>query len=70
MIYQNYKNFKIYKIDIERYLLDEKVGDFNKINYAEVKFAYDNKALLWNPAPPCYGNQEKEILKMLLNKNK
>lgn len=70
MIYQNYKNFKIYKIDIERYLMGEKVGDYDKINYAEVKFAYDNRALLWNPAPACNGNQEKEILNKFLNKNK
>jgi hypothetical protein len=70
MIYQNYKNFKIYKIDIERYLLGEKVGDYNKINYAEVKFAHDNKALLWNPAPPFYGNQEQKILREVSNKNK
>lgn len=70
MIFENYTNFEIYIIDTEKYLSREDIGDYNKINYAEVKFAYDNKALLWNPAPPCYGNQEKEILKMLLNKNK
>lgn len=68
MIYDNYTNFKIYIIDTEKYLLDEKVGDFNKINYAEVKFAYDNKALLWNPAPASYGNQEKEILRKIFYK--
>ena len=68
MLYQNYDNFEIYKINVEKYLLGENLGDYNKINYAEVKFAYDNKALLWNPAPACNGNQEKEILNKFLNR--
>lgn len=70
MIYENYTNFEIYIIDTEKYLSEEDIGDYNKINYAEVKFAYDNKALLWNPAPPFYGNQEQKILREVSNKNK
>lgn len=70
MIYENYTNFEIYIIDTEKYLLGENIGDYNKINYAEVKFAYDNKALLWNPAPASYGNQEQKVLGEVSNKNK
>lgn len=70
MIYENYTNFEIYIIDTEKYLDVEDVGDYNKINYAEVKFAYENKALLWNPAPSFHGNQEQKILREVSNKNK
>lgn len=64
-IASKYNNFEIYEIKIGDYLKGCDIGDYDKVNYSEVKFAFENKALLWNPAPQTNNNKEKEILKLL-----
>ena len=61
-IYERYNTFILYEIEVEGYLKDVDIKGYDKVNYAEVKFAFDNKALLWNEAPPTKGNKEREIL--------
>ena len=61
-IYRQYNNFFLCKVDVEKVLEDINIEQYDPVNYAEVKFAYDNKALLWNPAPATNGNKEREIL--------
>ena len=51
--------FVIYEIDVDEYIKEN--GTYDIVNYAEVKFAHDNKALFWNPSPAVYGNQERHI---------
>ena len=50
------------EINIDEYLRGFD-GKRYKVNYAEVKYAFENKALLWNPAPKSRTNREKKILK-------
>lgn len=50
------------EINIDEYVKNFDIGNYDKVNYAEVRFAYDKKPLLWNPAPAMRGNQEKTIL--------
>lgn len=57
------------EIDIDSYKRVNQLPEDMKIdditNYVEVKFAYDTKALFWNPSPATNGNQEKAILQKL-----
>lgn len=66
-----FKEFTFIEIDVSKYLKGIDIGEYPAINYAEVKFAYEHKALLWNPAPvdnrPGSINKEREILKEFLN---
>ena len=62
-----FQEFIWVEIHVENYVEALDIGGYNCVNYAEVKYAYDNKALLWNPAPAMYGNKEKEILGRFLN---
>ena len=61
-IYNEFEDFIIYEIIAEKYLANIDYGDYDKINYLEVKFALEHRAYLWNPAPSTYGNKEREIL--------
>ena len=56
------EDFIIYEIIAEKYLANIDYGDYDKINYSEVKFALEHRAYLWNPAPSTHGNKEREIL--------
>ena len=60
-MYDKCEQFIIYEIDVSEYLKDEDCGKYDEVNYAEVMFAYNTKAMFWNPAPATYGNQEREI---------
>lgn len=60
-IYRQYNNFFVCKVDVKKVLNNINIEQYDPVNYAEVKFAYDNKALLWNPAPATNGNKEREI---------
>ncbi|MDE6254239.1 MAG: hypothetical protein K2M78_16670 [Lachnospiraceae bacterium] len=60
-MYDLCNEFVVYEIDVPTYLKDTDVEEYNTIEYAEVKFAYETKALYWNPAPKMNGNQEWEI---------
>ena len=61
------------EIDIDSYVganqlpEDMESNDINDHleNYVEAKFAYDTKALFWNPSPATNGNKEKAILQEL-----
>lgn len=61
-MYDLCKEFIVYEIDIPRYIKDTDVNEYNAVSYAEVKFAYETKALYWNPAPKMQDNQERESL--------
>lgn len=61
-IYEKFEDFIIYEIIAEKYLANIDYGDYDKINYSEVKFALAHRAYLWNPAPSTHGNKEREIL--------
>ena len=61
-IYEKFEDFIIYEIIAEKYLANIDYGDYDKINYSEVKFALEHRAYLWNPAPSTHGNKEREIL--------
>ena len=61
-IYNEFEDFIIYEIIVEKYLANIDYENYDKINYSEVKFALEHRAYLWNPAPPTYGNKEQEIL--------
>ena len=61
-IYNEFEDFIIYEIIAEKYLANIDYGDYDKINYSEVKFALEHRAYLWNPAPSTHGNKEREIL--------
>lgn len=55
------------EINVDKYQ-DGNDNGYNKTNFAEVAYAYNNKALIWNPAPAATDrknrrNQEKQILK-------
>ena len=60
-MYDKCEQFIIYEIDVSEYLKDEDCGTYDEVNYAEVMFADETKAMFWNPAPATYGNQEREI---------
>lgn len=60
-MYDKCKQFIIYEIDVSKYLKDVDCRTYDKVNYAEVMFAVETKAMFWNPAPATYGNQEREI---------
>lgn len=64
-MYEGCKEFVVFEIDVPIYLKDTDVGKYNTVEYAEVKFAYETKALYWNPAPRMNGNKEWEILEYL-----
>lgn len=61
-VYKKYDEFFVCKVNVEETIKGIDIGDYDAVNYAEVKFAWNHKALLWNPAPPTNGNKEKEIL--------
>ena len=61
-IYNKFEDFIIYEIIAEKYLANIDYGDYDKINYSEVKCALEHRAYLWNPAPSTHGNKEREIL--------
>jgi hypothetical protein len=58
-----FKEFIWIEINVEKYTEALDIGEYNCVDYAEVKYAFDNKALLWNPAPAMNKNKEKEILR-------
>ena len=60
-MYKLCEEFVVYEIDVPTYLKDTDVEEYNRIEYAEVKFANGTKTLYWNPAPKMKGNQEWEI---------
>ncbi len=62
-----FNDFMWVEIVIDKYLKNIEIGEFNRVNYAEVKYAKDYAALIWNPAPAMGNNQEKEILKKFEN---
>ncbi|MCH5345434.1 MAG: hypothetical protein J1E64_15545 [Acetatifactor sp.] len=62
-MYNLCKKFVVFEIDIHKYLEGIDTGKYGRVEYAEVKFAYETKALYWNPAPAMNGNKEKEIYK-------
>lgn len=72
-IAQKFDNLCFYEVNVANYCdkdslfnnIKHKMRDsiINKVNYAEVKIAFDTKALYWNPAPATIYNQEKIILK-------
>lgn len=66
-IIEMYKEFCWCEIDVSEYVDIQDINSWNTINYAEVKFAFETKAIFWNPAPATYGNQEKEILNEFIN---
>ena len=61
-------DFSIYEIEVDIYLEGVDIKAYDKVNFAEVKFAFENKAILWNPAPATYGNKEQEIYKNYFKK--
>ena len=61
-VYKKYDEFFVCKVNVEETIKGINIGGYDSLNYAEVKFAWNHKALLWNPAPPTNGNKEKEIL--------
>ena len=69
-VYRMCEEFDVYEIKVDSYIGNEDIGQYDKINYAEVKFAYEHKAWLWNPAPQTNGNKEQEILKLFLKEHK
>ncbi len=56
------------EIDVKKYLDENETKGYDPTNYAEVKFASEWKALLWNPAPATNGNQEREISRKINGK--
>lgn len=60
-MYNLCKEFIVYEIDVPTYLKDTDGEEYNRVEYAEVKFANETRALYWNPAPKMNGNQEWEI---------
>lgn len=50
------------EINVEEYLRDVDIGEYNQIDYTEVRLAFETKALTWNPAPNIK-KQEIEILR-------
>lgn len=67
-LYKKYYDFSIYEIEVDIYLEGVDIKAYDKVNFAEVKFAFENKAILWNPAPATYGNKEQEIYKNYFKK--
>lgn len=64
-MYQLCEEFVVYEIDVREYLAGTDIEKYDSVNYAEVKFACETRALYWNPAPETYGNQEREIFKKI-----
>ncbi|HEM6308916.1 TPA: hypothetical protein U2C79_000466 [Streptococcus suis] len=68
-IFKNFKNIKIYKVDIVRLvgddLADQALEEFIEfeLNYAEVKLALFEEPIYWNPAPSTNKNKERKILR-------
>lgn len=67
-IYEICDSFEWFEIDIDKYLQNRDFSGYNKVNYAEVSYAYETRALFWNPSPAVNGNQEMIILEKLQNK--
>ena len=68
-MYKKYDNFIFLCINADAFSKESKKYDC--VNFAEVKFAFLTKALLWNPAPSTYSrgnkNKEKEIYNKIKN---
>ena len=69
-MYNLCEKFDIFEIDVHKYLEGIDTGEHDRVEYAEVKFAYETKALYWNPAPAMNGNKEKEIYKNIIKSTK
>lgn len=67
-MYKLCKEFVVYEIDVPTYLKSTDAEKYSNVEYAEVKFACETKALYWNPAPKMNGNREQEILTNLISK--
>ena len=63
-MYKRFNSFCIVVINSKKYIKDRDIKEFDLVKYAEVKFAYDTKALYWNPI-----KEEWNILHILENKN-
>lgn len=48
-MYNRFNDFCIILLNVEKYLKIIDTRNFDPINYAEVKFAYDTKSLYWRP---------------------
>lgn len=64
-IYEICNSFEWFEIDIDKYLENRDFSGYNKVNYAEVSYAYEMRALFWNPSPAVNGNQEMKILEKI-----
>ncbi len=62
---EHFDFFRIIVINPEEYIKGNNNGEFDLIKYTEVKFAYETKALYWNPF-----NEEHKILEVIKNENK
>ena len=67
-MYNLCEEFVVYEIDVPTYLKSTDAEEYSNVEYAEVKFAYETKALYWNPAPKMNGNREQELLTNLISK--
>ena len=66
-MYEQFNDFCIVLINAEKYLKNIDTGNFDPINYAEVKFANDTKLLYWRLNS---FKKESEILKEIQRKQK
>ena len=68
-MYKEHDNFIFFCINADAFSKER--GEYDSVNFSEVKFAFLTKALLWNPAPstPSRGkkNKEREIYNKIKN---
>ncbi len=68
-IYREYNDFAFLNIIVDIFAKER--GEYDSVNFAEVKFAFLTRALLWNPAPSTYSNgkqnKEREIYQKIKN---
>jgi hypothetical protein len=68
-IYKKHDNFIFLRINADTFSKER--GEYDSVNFSEVKFAFLTKALLWNPAPSTSSrgkkNKEKEIYNKIKN---
>jgi hypothetical protein len=68
-IYKKHDNFIFLCINADTFSKER--GEYDSVNFSEVKFAFLTKALLWNPAPSTSSrgkkNKEKEIYNKIKN---
>ena len=69
-IYKKHDNFIFFCINADTFSKER--GEYDSVNFSEVKFACLTKALLWNPAPSTSSrgkkNKEEEIYNKIENK--